>query len=95
MNGVSWFCTVLELQHRTCRLIHNHRAGYADSDIGVLDSIGNYAKVCEEFICTEGVVSLGLMDDVVTHVAICDGANTKVHTKQDLIQAALGVQDDN
>ena len=65
----------------------------ADSDIGVLDSICDYKRICDEILSVDGVVSIGLIDGVITHVAICDGADTKTFPKKELLDAASGLQD--
>ena len=59
----------------------------ADGEIGVHDTVGDYKRISDEVMTISGVVSLGLLADVATDVAICGGADTQHFTKQELADA--------
>jgi hypothetical protein len=69
---------------RACHMVR----GGADEGIGVLDSFGDYRRITDEVMSVPGVLSIGLMEHVVTDVAICRGKDTKCFTKEELLEAA-------
>jgi hypothetical protein len=61
----------------------------ADAEMGVLGVLdGDYTKVTTEIMSIPGVVSVGLLENVVTDVAICAGESTQFFSKEQLLEAA-------
>jgi hypothetical protein len=61
---------------------------FADGEIGVLGKLdGNYTRVFTEIMALPGVVSVGLLQDVATIVAIVDGSNVRLFRREELVAA--------